>query len=70
MLAERFQISELSREGTDGHEGGAIPKFGLKGSSEGDLEEMQRVLLVERLQSDVEALKKLTAPVAPPRVRL
>ena len=70
MLAERFQMSELCIEGNKGKEGSATPKFGLKGSSKGDLGEPPRVLPVERLQSDTEALKKLTAPVAPPRARL
>ena len=54
----------------DGNKGSATPKFGLEGSSKGNLGKPPRVLLVERLQSDVEALKKLTTPVAPPRVRL
>ena len=47
-----------------------MTKIALKGFSKGDLEEPPRVLLVERLWSDVNALKKLMAPVAPPRVRL
>ena len=50
ILAERFQMSELCRVGTEGYKRNANPKFGLKGSSKGDLE---RILLEERLQSDV-----------------
>ena len=69
MLAKHSQILELCREGNEGNEGSATPN-GLKGSSKGDSEEPSRVLPVERLKSNVEALKKLTAPVAPPRVRV
>ena len=60
MLAERFQMSELCGEA----------KIALEGPNKGDLGEPPKVLLVERLQIDVEALKKLTAPAAPPRLRL
>ena len=70
MLAERFQMSELYREGTEGYEGSATPKPGLEVSSKDDSEESSRVMPVERLLSNVEALNKLTAPLAPPRIRL
>ena len=38
--------------------------------AQSDLEEPPKVLPVERLLSDVRALKKLMAPVAPPQVKL
>ena len=46
------------------------PKFGLEGPSKENQEEPTRVLPVERLLSNAEALNKLTALVAPPRLRL
>ena len=51
MLVERFCMSELCREGTEGYEGTATPKSGLKGSSKEDSEEPPRVQPVERLLS-------------------
>ena len=62
MIAESFQMSELCREGIDGNKGGDTPKFGLlEGSSKGDMGKPPRVLPVEWLRRDVEALKKLTS---------
>ena len=63
-------MSELWREGTEGYEGNATPKSRLEVSSKHDLKEPTRVLPVERLLSNAEALNKLTALVAPPRLRL
>ena len=47
-----------------------MPKGALEGSSKGDLGELPKVLPVERLRGNKEALKKLTAPAAPSSVRL
>ena len=38
MLAERFQMSELCRKGTEGYKGSSTPKSGLEGSSKEDSE--------------------------------
>ena len=50
-----------------------MPKSAPEGSTQGEKEtcgEPRGVLPVERLRNNVEALKKLTAPAALPRVRL
>ena len=49
-----------------------MQKNALKGSTQGDLQlqEPPRVLYVERLLNNAKVLKKLTAMVTSPRIRL
>ena len=70
MIAERFQMLKLcwdGREETMGEVGG---KDAHEDLAQGELEEPPRVLLVERLMSDMEALQELATPATTPRVRL
>ena len=68
MLAERFQMLELCRKENEE----TVEEVGediLVDLTQG-WEEPPRVLLVERLMSNIEALKTLTTSMTPPRVRL
>ena len=66
MLAKRFQISEWCRKDTTRDEGSDRGKEGIPDLAQNGLEELQKVLPMERLLSNIRALKKLMAPVAPP----
>ena len=70
MLVKQFQISELSREDNARGAESNTGKDMIADLAWIDFEEPPTVLPVERLLSDVRALKKLMAPVAPPQVKL
>ena len=58
------------RRDTAGGKGSDRGKIGMPYLTQNGLEEPQKVLPVERLLSDIMALNKLTAPVAPTQVKL
>ena len=70
MLVKQFQISELSREDNARGAESNTGKDMIADLAWIDFEEPPTVLPVERLLSDVRALKKLAAPAMPPQVKL